>query len=113
MEEHEKQEIKWQVRRRQEAVKLAESLEHFVNDMMFDADSFIEQLTRCTHRTLQQSALKLIFKLIDVCGDRYDNDRSRYTDGRNELSYRMCSQIRKAMNEKSPLGDRWWNQPFI
>jgi len=77
----------WELKRQEDAKKLIENLEHYVNDMSMNPNYFIEEFCRM-HRTNQQSAFRLIFNLIAfAASDKY------LTDGRNEDSKEVCKQI--------------------
>lgn len=84
-------------------LELAENLTNFVNNFNCDSDSFIEGFCR-QHRTLQQSSMRLILKLIEkVASDEY------YTDGRNVQSAEIAKKLlrgfeNETMNEMREQG---------
>lgn len=105
-----KKEIKEQIRnefykldREDRQAVLASLLETTVNDMCFEGDSFINEIS-LFHRTLQQSALGLIFKTIHEA-------TKWYTDGRNEFVVRLCKEIDLHMTEQ--YNTTWYKTPFI
>lgn len=64
-------------------------------------DPFVEQFLR-EHRTLQQGMLRGIHSILAKLGSLVKEDKSRYTDGRNESSMNWCIKVAED-NEYFPL----------
>lgn len=74
--------------------ELAIALTDFVNSYNFDKQGFINQFCR-EHRTLQQSAVRLMFELMEhIASDEY-----RF-DGRNEGSHKVCKDLMEGFKMK-------------
>lgn len=91
-----------------EAEKAAIALENFCNPYGCDHASFVKQVTHRTHRTLQQTMGRLIFKLIKGWAEMYRED---VYDGRNEALCRACHNIDELMT-KEYNGD-WTHLPTV
>jgi hypothetical protein len=73
--------------------KLAKDLGRLVNRMGGNGKAeggFVDELTNREHRTLQQSAGGLMFKVIEKWAKDYE--KGQY-DGRNEYLLKTCSKI--------------------
>jgi len=92
-----------------EAEEAAKALESFVNPYGCSLTAFVEQITHRTHRTLQQSIGKLVFKLIKGWAEMY---RNKMYDGRNEDLCKVCHAIDKHMTEKAE-GYDWAHLPTV
>lgn len=81
---------------RQRAKVVAESITDFVNTMGSNREEqefFAFYLTRCSHRTLQQSAMGLIWQCIESLAATPDNQ----TDPRNRATVEFCRDIIKSV----------------
>jgi protein-disulfide isomerase-like protein with CxxC motif len=65
---------------------------HYANELLdsvnmsIDAESFAKRVV-CSHPTIQQSALRLFFSVIETVAAQ------KYVDGRNERSVGLCKRI--------------------
>ena len=90
--------------------ELAIALTDFVNSYNFDKQGFINQFCN-EHRTLQQSAVRLMFELMEhIASDEY-----RF-DGRNEGSHKVCKDLmegfkmKKTKDEIETFGSSYVNE---
>jgi len=67
--------------------ELAIALTDFVNSYNFDKEGFINQFCR-EHRTLQQSAVRLMLELLE----HISTEEYRF-DGRNQGSHKVCKDL--------------------
>lgn len=106
----EEQRIDWDAKRRNRGIELAKSIADYVNDMGHKKEPFTEELLNCTHRTLQQSAMQMMFYTIAEMAKKYETG---VYDLRNEQACKTAAEIHKFMSESSPLGEKWWFCPSI
>jgi len=91
---------------RQIGKKMAKNFADSINSMTFEQEiieGFVEEMTKRTHRTLQQSSAKLIFALVNEWSNMYNDG---HYDDRNKASLEKCNEIVRSIDLKSPL-------PFI
>ena len=91
----------------EEAEKSARALADFVNPYGCDLHTFIHTVTHRTHRTLQQSIGKLIFKLLRMWADSYS---TKMYDLRNEHTCRTSKRIVEYMDKEHP---GWDSPPLV
>lgn len=76
--------------------EMAQMLDEFVNGMDEpEISSFVEQLTKRTHRTLQQRAMLLFVRTIEA----WAADKGGH-DPRNEATVKLCQKIVEATGDK-------------
>lgn len=77
--------------------EMAQVLDEFVNGANENhIQDFVAQVTKCTHRTLQQSIMRLFVATIEAWASLPE---SRY-DLRNEATIKLCKKIVQATGDK-------------
>jgi hypothetical protein len=74
----------------------AESFSDFVNNYTADEEGFVNQLVNCTHRTLQQSAFKVMFMCIKAWSEKTEGQY----DLRNEDTVKMSKKMVEAVKDE-------------
>lgn len=75
---------------------VAEDFSNFVNSFGCDEDGFVHQLVNNTHRTLQQSAFKVMFMCIKAWSEK---NEYQY-DLRNEDTVKMSKKMVEAVKDE-------------
>lgn len=102
--------VDWRLKRENDGRDLARAMADYCNDMQYNKEAFAEELVDRTHRTLNQSALSLMFATIVKMAESYEKG---WYDDRNRAAMMICSEINDFMKKTSPLGDRWSSTPCI
>ena len=90
-----------------EGKKIAKEFVNTLNSMTYEKDvarGFVEEVVN-SHRTLQQSTMRAIYKLLEKWAEMKESGNF---DARNEATVSFCSKV-KEMAEKENLG----HFPFI
>lgn len=74
--------------------RLAKELENALNDYSFNAKKFVAAIPTM-HPTLQQS----LFRLIKECVIFMADEKNRYIDGRNRVSYECSKKLAGILQE--------------
>jgi hypothetical protein len=95
LSENELLSLEHDLRARQEGEKIVKELDQAVNSMDDHAfaEGFVEQLTRRTHRTLQQNIARLFLKCFAAWAEIADKGEGHY-DLRNEGTVKLAQKIR-------------------
>lgn len=91
-----KDESGWESERLNEMEEVAEKLEKFVNSFSFPAEEFADRITQRTHRTLQQSIMRIVIALLQRWSDNYEKG---IYDLRNEDTCKLADKMIKGAGD--------------